>query len=110
MKSRVIVVKADKDPIKNVENLKPNQIYKNSKILIEDRELGSLNSNEIRVEMLYVGICGTDIHLTTNDPKTGYISSSAPVMLPENGRIIGHEGVGRVLEIGNNVRNVQVGM
>ncbi len=50
------------------------------------------------VKILKTTICGTDLHIMKGD-------------LPEviDGRIIGHEGVGIVQEIGNSVSNFKVG-
>lgn len=106
MKTRVALIKAENVPMGGIKNPKPNQIYRNAKISIEERELGPVDPDEIRVEMMYVGICGTDIHLATNNPETGYICSSAPVDIPDEGRIIGHEGVGKVLQVGTNVKKI----
>jgi alcohol dehydrogenase len=43
-------------------------------------------------------ICGTDLHILKGD-----------VPAVTEGRILGHEGVGTVLEVGSSVRNVKVG-
>jgi alcohol dehydrogenase len=43
-------------------------------------------------------ICGTDLHILKGDVPT-----------VAEGRILGHEGVGTVLEVGSSVRNVAVG-
>jgi alcohol dehydrogenase len=43
-------------------------------------------------------ICGTDLHIMKGD-----------VPAVTEGRILGHEGVGTVLEVGSSVRNVSVG-
>ncbi|URZ07886.1 zinc-dependent alcohol dehydrogenase [Clostridium felsineum] len=110
MKTKVLLVKAEESPINKNDNLLPNQIYKNARIIVEDREMGGLQPDEIRIEVLYVGICGTDVHLAINNPKTGYISSTAPLTIPKEGRIIGHEGVGKVLQVGQNVKNIEPGM
>jgi len=59
--------------------------------------------------MIYAGVCGTDAHLVETQPETGYIRSSAPAKIPEEGRIIGHEGVGRVIQAGSHVRHVRPG-
>lgn len=48
----------------------------------------AIASKELLVEMLYIGICGTDLEIITGARKD-------PVS------IIGHEGVGRVIEIGS---------
>lgn len=92
-----------------VENPKPNQVYRNPTVSVEPRELGDLHPDEIRVQMVYAGICGTDVHLVEPNPATGYIRSSAPVRIPPEGRIIGHEGVGRILEVGSHVRHIRRG-
>jgi threonine dehydrogenase-like Zn-dependent dehydrogenase len=58
--------------------------------------------------MLYVGVCGTDLHLLMSD-RRGYVQTSAPAFIPPEGRVIGHEGVGRVLGAGANVRSPATG-
>lgn len=110
MKTEVLLVKAEIDPVEGIENPKPNQIYRHARVLIEERVLGAMDPDEIRVEMMYVGICGTDAHLATTNPVTGYICTTAPVEIPREGRVIGHEGVGRVLQVGANVKKIEPGM
>jgi threonine dehydrogenase-like Zn-dependent dehydrogenase len=109
MESKVVVIHADNEPMKGVINPGPHQIYRNPRISVENRILGALNPDEIRVEMIYAGLCGTDVHLVEKNPDTGYIRSSAPAFIPLEGRIIGHEGIGKVLEIGSNVRHIKPG-
>lgn len=108
MKSKVLVMYADKEPLKGVSNPGPNQIYRNPRLCVEERELGELNPDEIRVKMLYAGLCGTDVHLVEKNSTTGYIRSSAPAEIPPEGRVLGHEGVGQVMAVGSNVRHVKV--
>jgi (R,R)-butanediol dehydrogenase/meso-butanediol dehydrogenase/diacetyl reductase len=60
------------------------------------------------VEIIYAGICGTDIHVVKTN-REGFISTSAPLSIPENGRIIGHEGVGKILEVGSDVQDLKRG-
>ena len=109
MESEAVVVYADKIPAQGVANPGPHQIYQNPRVTVEKRPLGKLQLEDIRVQMLYVGLCGTDVHLIETNPSTGYIRSSAPADIPAEGRIIGHEGVGRVLSTGENVKHLQVG-
>lgn len=110
MKTKALLIKADVEPMKSVENPKPNQMYKNPYLMIDERTLGSLDPDKIRLQMIYVGVCGSDIHLIKSNPKTGYIYSSVPVDIPDEGRIIGHEGVGLVLDVGSNVKHLKKGM
>lgn len=109
MKTKVVVVYADRDPLPGIHNPGPHQLYKNPRVIVEERELGDLNPDEIRVKMVYAGLCGTDVHLTETNPDTGYIRCSAPARIPDKGRVIGHEGIGRVLEVGTHVRHVKTG-
>lgn len=109
MKTRVVVAYADRDPMKGVEAPGPHQVYRHPRVEVETRELGELHPDEVRVEMLYAGICGTDSHVVQANPETGYIRCSAPLRIPQEGRIVGHEGVGRVIETGRNVRHVRSG-
>lgn len=110
MNSKDIVLYARNRPMSGVDNPGPHQRYQDPTLKIEQKKLIGLNPEMIRVRMLYAGICGTDIHLTEKDPETGYIKSSAPASIPDQGRIIGHEGVGQILETGGNVQFLEPGM
>jgi threonine dehydrogenase-like Zn-dependent dehydrogenase len=57
-----------------------------------------LNPRDAIIEMSLSSICGSDLHL-----YNGYV----PSMLP--GDIMGHEFMGRVVEVGSSVGNLQVG-
>jgi threonine dehydrogenase-like Zn-dependent dehydrogenase len=109
METRVVVVRVDRDPMKGVASPGPHQIYRSPTIAVERRELSELHPDEIRAEMIYAGICGTDVHLVETNPETGYIRGSAPARIPPEGRVIGHEGVGRVMAVGSHVRHVKPG-
>jgi len=60
-----------------------------------------LGPSDVRIKMHTVGICGSDVHYYTH----GYIGKfvvNAPM-------ILGHEGAGEVIEIGNQVKSLKVG-
>lgn len=109
MESKVVVIRADRKPIEGVVDPKPHQIYRNPRVSVETQELDVLHPDEIRVEMIYAGLCGTDVHLVKTDPATGYIRCSAPAEIPPEGRVMGHEGVGKVVAVGSNVPNIEQG-
>lgn len=109
MESRMVVVHADVAPLEGIKNPGPHQIYKNPRVSVQTRELRELHSDEVRVQMAYAGVCGTDVHLVDTHRDTGYIRCSAPANFPREGRVIGHEGAGRVLEIGSHVKHVKPG-
>lgn len=109
LKSKAIVLRADAEPMPGMKNPGTHQLYRNPRITLEERSLGALHSEEIRVNMLYAGLCGTDLHMLQTDPVTGYVRSSAPANIPPEGRLFGHEGVARVEGVGSHVKNVQPG-
>ena len=108
-KQSAIYLQAEYDPIPGIASPETHQIYRNPKINIRSRQLGSIPPGHLRIEMIYVGICGTDIHIATADPKTGYVQSSAPANLDRNGRILGHEGVGKILDVADDVTHFSKG-
>ena len=109
MESKVVIIRADRKPIEGVVDPKPHQIYRNPRVSVETQELDALHPDDIRVDMIYAGLCGTDVHLVETNPATGYIRCSAPAEIPPEGRIIGHEGVGKVVAVGTNVPNIEQG-
>lgn len=60
-----------------------------------------VRSNDVKIKMHTVGICGSDVHYYTHG-KIGPFVVNKPMVL-------GHEGSGTVIEIGNNVSNLKVG-
>ena len=69
--------------------------------------LASDQGNWVRVHNRLAGICGSDLHLVFADGDLRI----APAALPahEGGSYPGHEVVGEVIEIGDQVQNLQVG-
>ncbi len=61
-------------------------------LVIKDVEKPSVKSDEMLLQVLYCGICGTDIHA----------SKDGPFKAPQN-TIFGHEFVGSIVEIGNDL-------
>ncbi|MCF6515477.1 alcohol dehydrogenase AdhP [Lactobacillus sp. S2-2] len=64
---------------------------------IKDVELRPLKHGEALVDVEYCGLCHTDLHVAAGD------FGKVP------GRIIGHEGVGRVSKIADGVTNLKIG-
>ena len=57
--------------------------------------------NDVKIRVLFTGICGTDLHIYDWD---AWASKTIPV-----GLVIGHEFCGEVVAVGTNVPDVQVG-
>jgi L-iditol 2-dehydrogenase len=66
-------------------------------IELEDIQEPTIKPDEIKVKIHAAGICGTDLHIM--DDEYPYIS---PV-------VMGHEYSGRVIEVGSEVNNFQIG-
>jgi (R,R)-butanediol dehydrogenase/meso-butanediol dehydrogenase/diacetyl reductase len=68
-------------------------------LIIEDGyEKPNINSNEVLIKVKKVGICGSDV---------GSYEMGGPYF---PGKIIGHEFSGDIVEIGENVKKIKVGM
>jgi threonine dehydrogenase-like Zn-dependent dehydrogenase len=104
-----LVLRADRDPRPGVERPGPHQLYRRPRLAVEPRPLGELSAGHVRVEMHLVGVCGTDLHAVQCAPDTGYILGSAPLEIGPEGRVLGHEGVGRVRAVGAGVAGVRPG-
>lgn len=107
--TRVVVLHAEDAPMPGVASPGTHQRYRQPHLSLEERRLGQLADHNVRVEMMYAGVCGTDLHLVQTDSETGYVLTSAPASIPARGRILGHEGVGRVVETGNSVQYLRPG-
>ncbi|USS93459.1 alcohol dehydrogenase AdhP [Fructilactobacillus ixorae] len=64
---------------------------------IKDVNLRPIDEHEALVKIEYCGLCHTDLHVAAGD------------FGPVPGRIIGHEGVGKVTQVGKAVDNLKVG-
>jgi Threonine dehydrogenase and related Zn-dependent dehydrogenases len=79
-----------------MKGIRINKPYELEIIEIEKTSLDE--QNNVLVKMTAAGICGSDIHI--------YHGTNAAATYP---RIIGHEMVGKVVEIGTDVTKVKVG-
>src|SRR5919197_5446250 len=75
-------------------------LYGPGDLRLVEREPLALRAQDIRVEVFYSGICGTELHLY------GGMVFGAPMTEPA---ALGHEFSGRVVEVGSEVTTVQVG-
>ena len=64
---------------------------------IKDVTLRPIHEGEALVKVEYCGLCHTDLHVAAGDFEK----------VP--GRIIGHEGVGRVIQVADDVDNLKIG-
>jgi GxxExxY protein len=70
------------------------------KLRYEDRPVPSIKKNDdVILSIEASGICGTDLN----------ILAVPPAHKAKHGIVIGHEGVGRVVEVGSNVSSLKIG-
>ena len=67
---------------------------------VEEVPVRKLKDNEVKIQVKYCGICGTDIHIFHGDGGCCYVT---PPLVP------GHEFSGVVAEVGAGVKTVKVG-
>jgi threonine 3-dehydrogenase len=62
---------------------------------LEDVEVPKIGINDVLIQVLRTGICGTDVHIYNWDD---WARQTIPVPM-----VVGHEFVGRIVEVGSNV-------
>jgi len=68
---------------------------------LEDVPVPQVGINDVLIQVLRTGICGTDVHIYKWDE---WAQKTVPVPM-----VIGHEFVGRIIELGDNVKDFQIG-
>ena len=70
-------------------------------IWLEDVPKPEIGINDVLIQVMRTGICGTDLHIYNWDD---WAKKTMPVPMH-----IGHEFVGRIVEVGSNVSDFQAG-
>jgi threonine 3-dehydrogenase len=70
-------------------------------IWLEEVPVPTYGINDVLIEVLRTGICGTDIHIYNWD---AWAQKTIPVPM-----VVGHEFVGRIVAVGSNVHDFQIG-
>jgi threonine 3-dehydrogenase len=68
---------------------------------MEQVPVPEIGINDVLVEVLRTGICGTDVHIYNWD---AWAQRTIPVPM-----VVGHEFVGRIVEVGSNVKDFHAG-
>jgi threonine 3-dehydrogenase len=68
---------------------------------LEDVPTPTLGINDVLIEVLRTGICGTDVHIYNWDT---WAQRTIPVPM-----VVGHEFVGRIVKVGDNVHDFHTG-
>ena len=68
---------------------------------MEDVPVPQIGINDVLIEVLRTGICGTDVHIYNWD---AWAQKTIPIPL-----VVGHEFVGRIVDMGGNVKDFRIG-
>jgi threonine 3-dehydrogenase len=68
---------------------------------LEDVPEPEIGINDVLIQVLRTGICGTDVHIYNWD---AWAQKTIPVPM-----VVGHEFVGRIVEVGSNVHDFHLG-
>ena len=68
---------------------------------LDEVPVPQIGINDVLIEILRTGICGTDVHIYNWD---AWAQKTIPVPM-----VVGHEFVGRIVETGSNVKDFHVG-
>ena len=68
---------------------------------LEDVPLPTIGINDVLIQVLRTGTCGTDVHIYKWD---AWAQKTIPVPM-----VVGHEFVGRIVEVGTNVHDFHPG-
>lgn len=77
--------------------MKAAVVTSDKRVSVEEKELRPLKHGEALVQTEYCGVCHTDLHVKNAD--FGDVT----------GRVLGHEGIGKVIEVGEGVTSLKVG-
>jgi threonine dehydrogenase-like Zn-dependent dehydrogenase len=82
-----------------------NRVWRNPKIVLEEKPVSKPKGKQVLVKVKAVGICGSDLHMSEPD-KDGYMIYPGLVRIPV---VLGHEFSGVVEEVGSDVKSVKPG-
>src|SRR5438309_11676839 len=68
---------------------------------LDEVQVPSIGINDVLIKVLRTGVCGTDLHIYKWD---AWAQKTVPVPM-----VVGHEFVGRIVEVGSNVKDFHPG-
>jgi len=68
---------------------------------LDEVPVPEIGVNDVKIEVLRTGICGTDVHIYNWD---AWAQKTIPVPM-----VVGHEFVGRIVDVGSNVKDFHPG-
>ncbi|WP_062109047.1 2,3-butanediol dehydrogenase [Bacillus niameyensis] len=83
--------------------------YQAKDIRVEEREVPSVSSNQVKVKVAWAGICGSDLHEYNVGPVIIPANAPDPLSGVQAPLAMGHEFSGVVEEVGSSVSGLKIG-
>ncbi|MBD2388234.1 zinc-dependent alcohol dehydrogenase [Cylindrospermum sp. FACHB-282] len=80
-----------------------------TKLELKEFPIPAVNPHNVLVKVQAVGLCGSDFHIFSGEANYNTDKRGRPISLVEQPQILGHEIVGVVAEVGEEVRDLQTG-
>jgi (R,R)-butanediol dehydrogenase / meso-butanediol dehydrogenase / diacetyl reductase len=90
-------------------NMKAAVWYGKKDIRIEDREVAYLGENDVKINVAWAGICGSDLHEYAHGPIQIPVDNKDPLTGNQAPLTMGHEFAGIIEEIGESVTKFKIG-
>ncbi len=82
-----------------------SKVWRDAKYEVKEIDIPKVGPKDVLIKVHACGICGSDVHVYKHD-EDGYIGFAWNTMFPN---VPGHEYSGQVVEVGSEVRNINVG-
>ncbi len=89
--------------------MKAARWYAAKDIRVEDAQIPTPNDDQVKIEVKFAGICGSDLHEYTHGPQLIPTEKPYPLNGHKGVTTLGHEFSGVVVETGKNVTNIKKG-
>jgi (R,R)-butanediol dehydrogenase/meso-butanediol dehydrogenase/diacetyl reductase len=78
-------------------------------IRVEETEIPTTGSNQVKIEVQFAGICGSDLHEYTHGPMLIPVEKPYPLNGHQGTTTLGHEFAGIICELGEEVKHLKIG-
>lgn len=78
-------------------------------IRVEETKIPTPNDNQVKIEVKFAGICGSDLHEYTHGPQLIPVDEPFSLNGHQGTTTLGHEFSGIVEEVGKDVKNIKKG-
>lgn len=78
-------------------------------IRVEETAIPSPKENQVKIAVMFTGICGSDLHEYTHGPQLIPVDKPYALNGHQGTTTLGHEFSGVIEEVGKNVKNIKKG-